>query len=343
MHRFADLAYRPVDATYTQGAGPQTTCQAALGVSFAAGTENGQPIGLFKEGTIWGVNWKKITLMPNEQECHKEKVILLPTGYVKPDPWTARVVPFQLVRVGSLAIVGAPFEVTTMAGRRLKQSVLESLAAEGVKHVVISALANEYIHYVTTREEYSQQSYEGGSTLYGPWSLNAYTQIFSELAEDMKAGRRPLDDAPPLDLSGKQLVLNPGVIFDAAPNGKKFGDLITGPAARYNAGQTVQVEFWGAHPNNSIGRDRTLLTIERLDGDRWREFRSDDDPDTFYHWKRDGLANSKISIRWKIPAEESSGTYRVCHRGHSKAFLSGTFTPYESCTQGFLVESVAFH
>lgn len=34
--------------------------------------------------------------------------------------------------------------------------------------VVIAGPANTYGHYVTTREEYSVQRYEGASTLYGP-------------------------------------------------------------------------------------------------------------------------------------------------------------------------------
>jgi neutral ceramidase len=133
------------------------------------------------------------------------------------------------------------------------------------------------------------------------------------------------------------------VIFDSVPRGKNFGDLVETPAAAYRAGEEVRVVFWGAHPNNSIGRDASLLSVERLEGNRWQEVRSDNDPDTFYRWKRDGLANSRIEVRWQVPVAEAGGTYRVCHRGHSKAFLSGEFSPYEGCSQGFLVESVAFH
>ncbi len=336
-HKFARLPYRAVDAAFTHGAGPQTTCQAVLGVSFAAGTENGQPIGIFKENTVYGVNWKKITLMPGEQECHKEKVLLLPTGFVKPDPWTAQVAPFQLIRIGQLAVIGTPFEVTTMAGRRLKQAVLEALASEGVRYVAIAALANEYLHYVTTREEYAKQAYEGGSTLYGPWSLAAYTQIYDELARDMRAGQKPVDEGLPLDLSHKQLVLNPGVIFDAKPFGKEFGDRKTDVAASYARGSKVEAEFWGAHPNNSIGRDVTLLTVERLEAGQWFTVRTDNDPDTFYRWKRDGLANSIIRLSWNTSSELETGTYRLCHKGHSKT-VKGDYTAYEGCTQSFLLE-----
>jgi len=46
------------------------------------------------------------------------------------------------------------------------------LIAEGVlddrAYVVIAGPANTYGHYVTTREEYSVQRYEGASTIFGP-------------------------------------------------------------------------------------------------------------------------------------------------------------------------------
>ena len=49
-------------------------------------------------------------------------------------------------------------------------------------HVVISALANTYIDYVTTPEEYNVQRYEGASTIYGPYTLPAFIQEFNKLA-----------------------------------------------------------------------------------------------------------------------------------------------------------------
>ncbi len=161
------------------------TCGGVLGVSFAAGTENARPFPIFKEGTIFGVNWPKWTLMPTEQTCHQQKVLLLPTGFLKPKSWTANRAPFQLVRLGNLLIAGLPFEVTTMAGRRIERMLMQTTSPFGIKQVVLTSLANEYLHYVTTREEYESQQYEGGSTLFGPHSLEAYQAILKSLAEQM--------------------------------------------------------------------------------------------------------------------------------------------------------------
>lgn len=57
-------------------------------------------------------------------------------------------------------------EFTTMAGRRLRDAVKETLISYGSgefdnnTHVVIAGLSNTYSQYVTTFEEYSQQRYE---------------------------------------------------------------------------------------------------------------------------------------------------------------------------------------
>ena len=63
--------------------------------------------------------------------------------------------------------------------------LLQTLRDNGVTgdiHVVISALANTYINYVATLEEYNVQRYEGASTIYGPHTLSAFIQEFNKLA-----------------------------------------------------------------------------------------------------------------------------------------------------------------
>ena len=56
--------------------------------------------------------------------------------------------------------------------RLCSEAVRAKLISSGIlgqnAYVVVSGPANSYSHYVATREEYSMQRYEGGSTLYGP-------------------------------------------------------------------------------------------------------------------------------------------------------------------------------
>ena len=47
---------------------------------------------------------------------------------------------------------------------------------------MIAGLSNTYADYIVTPEEYSVQRYEGGSTIYGPYTLPAYIQEFNKLA-----------------------------------------------------------------------------------------------------------------------------------------------------------------
>src|SRR3546814_3135328 len=80
--------------------------------------------------------------------------------------WNSDVCPsdlFQIFRIGNLAVLGVPFEVTTMSGRRLRKTVLDALSPVGVDTVIIAGLSNDYLHYMATREEYSAQMYEGSS------------------------------------------------------------------------------------------------------------------------------------------------------------------------------------
>ena len=64
------------------------------------------------------------------------------------------VLPLQIVVVGRLALVCCPGEFTTVAGRRLVQTVATDLARRGVRHALICTYCNDYMGYTTTREEY---------------------------------------------------------------------------------------------------------------------------------------------------------------------------------------------
>jgi neutral ceramidase len=44
-------------------------------------------------------------------------------------------------------------------------------------YVVVAGPANTYAHYITTRQEYNDQRYEGASTIYGPSALSLLFSI----------------------------------------------------------------------------------------------------------------------------------------------------------------------
>ena len=112
-------------------------------------------------------------------------------GFTKRTPWIPRILPLQIITIGELAILGIPAEITTIAGKRLRESALKILKHKGVREVILGAYSNGYHGYITTPEEYDQQQYEGGHTVFGKWTLPAYQTIFRELAIEL---RKPVEE-----------------------------------------------------------------------------------------------------------------------------------------------------
>jgi neutral ceramidase len=207
---FANVAIR------TDGA---RTWPAALGISFAAGSsEDSVPVpnmGIHEGISVSNIKEVESLLTDAIRAALNEIVGVTPIHYahaklarkgqlpkpvvvmpgIEDPPAVPQVLPVQLLRVGSLAILGIPGELTTMAGRRLRSTVLEALAGSGVAYVALATYANEYSQYITTREEYCSQHYEGASTLFGPHTLDAYRQVAAGLATAI-ARDAPVDPGP---------------------------------------------------------------------------------------------------------------------------------------------------
>jgi len=125
------------------------------------------------------------TLWDHFEQGHWPKPIIL--NLVAAElPLVPNILPIQILKIGSLVITGVPGELTTMAGRRLKKTVLDELKGFGVDDLALATYANDYSQYITTKEEYDMQHYEGASTLFGPYTLEAYQQEFKKLAKALR-------------------------------------------------------------------------------------------------------------------------------------------------------------
>lgn len=97
-----------------------------------------------------------------------------------PDPQAfPRFGAISLVRVGPARFATAPAELTTVAGLRIRQVLTSRL---GTSSIAVVGLTNHYVQYVTTKEEYEFQYYEGASNLYGPHSAEFLARHFDCLA-----------------------------------------------------------------------------------------------------------------------------------------------------------------
>ncbi|KAK7908528.1 hypothetical protein PG985_015831 [Apiospora marii] len=266
-----------------------TTCPAALGYSFAAGTSDGPGAFDFTQhdggpnttSPVWGVVSGLLKAPTAEQKaCHHPKPILLDVGEVqKPYLWTPNVVDIQVFRVGQMVVVVSPGEATTMAGRRWKKAVANEVAARAQQQhagpgphppaapvVVLGGPANSYTHYITTEEEYGIQRYEGASTLYGPHTLQAYINLTLSFVPYLDATSRknpPVGPEPPNNVN-RSLSFVPGVVYDSPGLMKSFGDVITDVPDVVQRGSEATVVFVGANPRNNLRLEQSYAMVERL-------------------------------------------------------------------------------
>lgn len=105
-------------------------------------------------------------------------------GALKEKPWVPSVLPLQVLRLGELALIGFPGEITTEAGRQLRALCLQELAPAGIRQVVISSYANSYFGYCTTHAEYQEQQYEGGHTTFGSRTHDAFRTEYRRLLRE---------------------------------------------------------------------------------------------------------------------------------------------------------------
>ncbi|MFH0249609.1 neutral/alkaline non-lysosomal ceramidase N-terminal domain-containing protein [Streptomyces chitinivorans] len=340
---YVDLSDVTVEAEFTGDGRTHRTAKPAVGAAMAAGsTEDGPAFPGFSEGEnpFWDAISHSVvyTVSPELRDAHAPKAIAVPIGEMnRVYPWVQEIVPVQLVRIGRLYLIGVPGEVTIAAGLRLRRTVAKATGAD-LDDVLVAGYANSYFHYLTTPEEYDAQHYEGGSTLFGRWQLPAIQQISAELARAMREGRALPTGPEPPDLSAAPLALQPPIVLDAPRIGRSFGDVLSQPREGYRAGERVTAVFAGAHPGNDLHRGSTYLRVERYEGGAWRTVADDGDWSTAFRWERDGIAASKVTVTWDVPADAVPGRYRVRYHGDAKPLVGGTRS-FSGTTRAFTVQA----
>jgi neutral ceramidase len=144
-------------------------CQHAMvGAPVLGGTEEGR---LSLHGKLPGAY--EGARQESPQDCHTWKLPALDfLQDLRPATDFPTTMTLQTMRINELLLVAVPGEMSTEMGQRLKRTVLQAAqhTHQSMTHVAIIGLANQYISYFTTPEEYALQHYEGALTLYGPAS-----------------------------------------------------------------------------------------------------------------------------------------------------------------------------
>lgn len=308
-------------------------------------------------GVLWPV--AELALRTNRYDaCQKEKFALLPVGKVD-DFWVVApkvpfidsIIPLQIAVVGDVGIIATPFEITTMAGRRAKQTLSETLKHVGIPgtdRLVIAGLANSYAQYLTTREEYAEQNFEGSFNYFGPFADAALRQELDRIATDLANGSASDPGQNPPDLSAAQLVNTHLSTYGVVNDDGRFGQVLSPPQASYNRTRdTVVVRFQAAHPQTILDRKLagelgryydpdayTFLEVQRKTMGGWVTVYTDRDPYTYFDWRRTGgdlSPTSEATITWELH-EEVAGTYRIVYHGLAKRSFLNIWPSYAKFT-----------
>ncbi|WP_046317987.1 neutral/alkaline ceramidase [Mycobacterium sp. UM_Kg1] len=337
---YVDLTDFEVRPEFTGNGRAHRTGPAVAGASCLAGTDEGagpaypvfkQGRNRFFDGLIANTVYR---LSPRLRDAHAPKgavgpgirlnkalSLLMPEGG-----------PVQLLRIGQLYLIGIPAEVTIVAGLRLRRTVAQIVGAE-LRDVLVAGYSNGYLHYVTTPEEYDEQRYEGGSTLFGRWELPALQQVVAELATAMRDQRPAPDGRRPAEPSRhRRSRRRPKP--DAPAPGRRFGDVVVAPERQYRPGATVSAVFTGAYPNNDLHRGGTYVRVQRQTPDGWDTVADDSDWSTTFRWRRTGRRGSAITVTWTIPEDVDGGRYRLRYDGDARD-ADGQITAFTGVTDPF--------
>ena len=199
-------------------------------------------------------------------------------------------------------------------GRRVRAAVLAASAPAGIREPVIAGLANEYLQYFTTPEEYDRQHYEGGSTLYGRASSELLKQSLVALTRTLVQGR-PAPKAYPYDSRN-------GLIADKPPfpSGAASAATVAQPSTTQRLERAVY-SWHGGLRGLDRPLDRAFVTIERHTKRGWRAV--DSDLGLNILWDVDD--NGVYRAFWEVPRSAPRGRYRFVVTGNRYGLRSRSF------------------
>src|SRR6185503_18724325 len=145
-------------------------------------------------------------------------------------------------------------------GRRFEAAVRPELP-KGVKEPVVVGLANDYMGYLTTPEEYQMQHYEGGHTVFGLWTSLLVRDSLVALSHSLAMDQPAPEPAQPAALGGT----GPG----AFPAGDAEGSISEEPPGSVTRFDSVSVGWSGSSMGVDRPVDEPFVTLERMVRGRW--------------------------------------------------------------------------
>ena len=210
-------------------------------------------------------------------------------------------VPLLAVRIGSRLIASVPGEGTKEMGERIRTAVTGAIGGSGVERVVISGIANEFILYFTTPEEYDRQHYEGGNTHYGQHSGTLLAEELARLAGTLARG----EPAPaPAEFDPTNGVSPEGPPYG---DGAESGSILEQPERAVQRLQRVTLRWQGGPQGLDRPLDRAFVTAQQRRGRRWVDRDSDLGLAMLWRVGEDGVHD----VAWEVPRNAPRGRYRL--------------------------------
>jgi neutral ceramidase len=253
--------------------------------------------------------------------------VVVPTGALGSGS-TPTAVPLTVAQVGERLIATVPGEMTVWMGRVLRSTLLSESHGHGVKAVQLSGLANEYLSYYTSPQEYDAQHYEGGSTMYGRVSSLLILQELQVLTHDLFAGR----PAPAPDSEDP----TNGIAATAAPFGTGVSrGVITGQPGTTQRFQHATFSWQGAPEGLDMPLGRAFVSVERNGHGV-----AADDLGLQILWRVD--SKGVYSAEWEVPRDAPLGSYRFVVTANHYTLTSAVFTVQPATTLSVLGYEVLY-
>lgn len=256
------------------------------------------------------------------------------------------IVRLQVLRIGPLLFAAIPGEPNVTVGRRLAATLSAQLAghANAPSTVLVAGLANDYISYFATPEEYTAHRYEGSFTLFGPQSAPLLEQEFTRLTAALLAGT----PAPACDptISAEDCLAHiehPNTSATALqPVAADLGGqaaVLAPPAAAVPRLGVAEMTWAGGGPSVEWRPDEDRVILERSAGGDWIRVAGDarGTATVLLYEKADGV--HRWTARWDVPAGATLGRYRLRVEGRTRE--AGVFAAGYSLAGEFDVVAAA--
>ena len=259
----------------------------------------------------------------------------MPQGHKIPVPTglfgsgsTPKAVPLTVAQVGDHLIATIPGEMTVDMGRRVRGAISLTALGHGIHGVQLSGLANEYLSYFTSPQEYDAQHYEGGSTMYGRESsvlVLEQLQLLTKALVTGAAAPTPYDDDPRNGANDHADRFGTG----AAQGSAKDQPVLTQRLQR------ASFSWQGGTRGLDMRVGKPFVSVERVGHGTYTN-----DFGLQILWNVDD--NGLYTAEWEVPRDAPVGSYRIVVQANHYGLRSAPFQVTASTALSVLGDQVYY-